>query len=171
MFPTILNPFKENLLNLKNGGIYSRTSSGVTNDFMIQIDFDKPHQIDWIEFHRPFDNFYGGDAYASLYKNTCLIATYADGSTGEPNCTDENYGFSNSKQQLFGINSEEWNSEIVFGMSWPYDETLRNNVVKIQLIFDTSATGSDTLGANAAEYAQNNAVQIERLMVNGHEEY
>ena len=163
------NPKKENLHNLLDGETYSRTSSGVTDDFIIQIDFNKPHSVPAVSFKKAPGIING--QYAPLYKNTCLIATYANGSMGTPNCTDESYGFSFFKQQLnWAINGSQWEEYITFGTSWPFDNNLSSNIVKIQLVFDTSASGSDTFGANAAEYAVHDAIKISGFFFVGYEE-
>jgi hypothetical protein len=146
------NAERANLGNLFSG-VYSRTSTASADDFIIDIDFESPKTFDKLEFNK-VEGSEGAGNYANLYKNTCLVLTKDDGTTTTPLCTDEAYGFNGSDDDV--------SAPIVF------DPANVSNVVKVQLIFDTStATGSDTDGTNdainALDYASVGAIQIDTL--------
>jgi hypothetical protein len=118
----------------------------VKHDIIIDIDFVSAKTFQSLQF----DKVLAGTGYADLYKNICLVLTKDDGTTTTPLCTDEAFGFTADDDAL---------APVAFEPAVPVSD-----VVKAQLIFDTSATGSDTAVVNNADYvALGNTVQIDTL--------
>ena len=125
---------RANLANLFTG-TYSRAAATVTNDqFVIEIDFDAAVTFQALSFKKVT----GATDYADLYKNVCLELIDANGDMATPHwplCTEASYGFDNTSPSTESADDDE---DVVFD---PADAT---NIVKARLIFDTSATGSNT---------------------------
>ena len=151
--------YNYNLYNVFNGGTYSRSASGIIDDFVIDIEFDTPRKVYEVRMKKVL-GANGGSDYADLYKNICMVLTMQTGTSPLIRCTNEHYGFSNSiypssdNAPYLGFYTD------IFPAAW---ET--PNVLKVQLFFDTSETGSDPYGANAADYAVHNAIQFQDLGV------
>ena len=131
---------RANLMNLWTG-TYSRSADSVTdNEFFIEIDFFEPIVFVALSFKKVD----GVTDFADLYKNVCLELIDANGDMANPHfplCTEASYGFDDS-----GKSTESADDNELIEFNPPgFDPT---NIVKVRLIFDTSATGSNT-AANA----------------------
>ena len=125
---------RANLMNLFTG-TYSRSADSVTdNEFVIEIDFFEPIVFESLSFKK----VEGSNDFADLYKNVCLELIDANGDMATPHwplCTEASYGFDNTSPSTESADDDE---DVVFD---PADAA---NIVKARLIFDTSATGSNT---------------------------
>ena len=151
--------YNHNLYNVFNGGTYSRSASGIIDDFVIEIVFDTPRRFYEIQMKKVL-GANGGSDYADLYKNICMVITMQTGPSPLIRCTNESHGFSNVLVSSNDSAPYIIFSADIFPAAW---ETA--SVLKVQLVFDTSETGSDPFGANAADYAVHNAIQFENLVV------